>query len=360
MASWAGSSGPRAAAGGAAAELRLVSLTVRRSRAGGGLRVPPAAGAGVPLARLRCSLRAWALIPEKQPCGVSRARPPVPGSGHRSHSLLHLAGLGEPQDSATDRILEGWAPWGLPQEPDSAAVLNPKHPTGARQHPAVGPCGMPSPTRPLAHLSPACACWLDENRSSPHISQEEAADSPGPPSLPLGTQLFLPGPPPTRQVRGVVCPLAHTQSHPRKALDRPVRVGSALSHESHTEAGKPPGALVSRHCASPAGQGVRSEPSESPHSRCLQRPAHDHSRQKRTPPGEGWGQAGARALPHRELAATRKGDRLLPAGEGSRRLCNPQGAGAAGGRPLAQPSRSASRLPGPLPQSRAGGGAGWG
>lgn len=61
MVSWPRSSGP-----GVVAELRLLSLTVRRSRGVGGLWAPSEARAGVPLARLRCSLRAWAFIPETE------------------------------------------------------------------------------------------------------------------------------------------------------------------------------------------------------------------------------------------------------------------------------------------------------
>lgn len=91
-----GSSGSRVEA-----ELRLVSLTVRHSRGGGGgLRAPPAARAGVPLARLRCSLRAWAFIPEKQPCEVSRAQAQASGATpHAGHCSVQQA-CKEPQDSA--------------------------------------------------------------------------------------------------------------------------------------------------------------------------------------------------------------------------------------------------------------------
>lgn len=59
-------SGPRSSGPWAVTELRLVSLTVRRSRDVGGLWAAPEARAGVPLARLRCSLRAWAFIPETE------------------------------------------------------------------------------------------------------------------------------------------------------------------------------------------------------------------------------------------------------------------------------------------------------
>ena len=46
----------------------------------------------------------------------------------------------------TDRILEGWAPWGLPQEPGSPAILNPKHPPGAWRHAAISPLRDARPT----------------------------------------------------------------------------------------------------------------------------------------------------------------------------------------------------------------------
>ena len=141
MASWAGSSGPRAAAGGAAAELRLVSLPVRRSRAGGGLWAPPAAGAGVPLARLRCSLRAWALIPEKQPCGVSRAslqfRAQDTGATHAGHCSVQRAS-GSRRTLPTDRILEGWAPWGPPPGARQPSHLEPQTPHRSPTVPCSG------------------------------------------------------------------------------------------------------------------------------------------------------------------------------------------------------------------------------
>lgn len=74
MASRAGSSGPWAASGRLVAGLRLVSLTVRRSRGGGELQAAPGAGPDVPLARIRCSLRAWAFIPETGPMQVQGQR----------------------------------------------------------------------------------------------------------------------------------------------------------------------------------------------------------------------------------------------------------------------------------------------
>ena len=46
----------------------------------------------------------------------------------------------------TDHFLEGWAPWRLPQEPGSPAVLNPKHPPGAWRHTAVNPLRDAKPT----------------------------------------------------------------------------------------------------------------------------------------------------------------------------------------------------------------------
>lgn len=346
MASWAGSSGPRAAAGGAAAELRLVSLTVRRSRAGGGLREPPAAGAGVPLARLRCSLRAWALIPEKQPGGVSRARPPVPGSGHRSGSCcspLRPAGLGEPQESAHGPHPGRLRTLGAPPGARQPGHPEPQTPHRSPRAHCSGSLRDAKPTlSPGPPWHPACARWLDENAHPPHISQEEAADLPGPPSPPLGTQLVLPGPPPTRQVRGVMCPLAHTHSHPRKALDRPVQVGSALPTRATLKLGSHPEHWSPVTAASPASQGFCSEPSESPHSCCLQRPAHDHSRQKQTPPGEGWGQAGPRALPYQALAAKREGDRPASSRRGKPAPLQPTG-GRGCGRKAAPLSPAAER-----------------
>lgn len=89
MASWPGSSGPWAAAG-----LRLVSLTARRSRAGGGLRAAPEARAGVPLARLRCSLRAWALIPGTEAERGKRSEPPAGPSGPRAREPPLTLGAG--------------------------------------------------------------------------------------------------------------------------------------------------------------------------------------------------------------------------------------------------------------------------
>lgn len=74
MASWPGSW---------AAGLRLVSLAERRSRDAGGLRAPPEARAGVPLARLRCSLRAWAFIPETE---ATQGEQPQPMEA-RPHAL---------------------------------------------------------------------------------------------------------------------------------------------------------------------------------------------------------------------------------------------------------------------------------
>lgn len=82
MASWPGSW---------AAGLRLVSLAERRSRGAGGLRAPPKARAGVPLARLRCSLRAWAFIPETEATRVNSRSPwrpgPDPADSHRRNRL---------------------------------------------------------------------------------------------------------------------------------------------------------------------------------------------------------------------------------------------------------------------------------
>lgn len=63
MVSGVGSSGLWAASGGMGPGLRLVSLTVRRSWVGGECWVASEVRAGVPLARMRCSLRAWAFIP---------------------------------------------------------------------------------------------------------------------------------------------------------------------------------------------------------------------------------------------------------------------------------------------------------
>lgn len=57
------SSGLWTASGSMVAGLRLVSLTERRSRVGGELWAASEVRAGVPLARTRCSLRAWAFIP---------------------------------------------------------------------------------------------------------------------------------------------------------------------------------------------------------------------------------------------------------------------------------------------------------
>lgn len=79
MLSGRGSSGLWAASGSVGVGLRLVSLTVRRSPVGGELWAVSEVRAGVPLARIRCSLRAWAFIP-----GTER----VKKSGQRSHYLL--------------------------------------------------------------------------------------------------------------------------------------------------------------------------------------------------------------------------------------------------------------------------------
>ena len=85
MVSGRGSSGFWAASGSVGAGLRLVSLTVRRSLVGGELWAASEVRAGVPLARMRCSLRAWAFIPGTEA---------VKESGQRSHHpLLRLSKL---------------------------------------------------------------------------------------------------------------------------------------------------------------------------------------------------------------------------------------------------------------------------
>lgn len=152
-----------------AAGLRLVSLAERRSRGSGGLWAPSKARAGVPLARLRCSLRAWAFIPEMGGAGVNRLvqwRPPRalqhPVSGSSSHTCSGATGLPgrdgrlrppapsvQAGTSGSPRARQQGSRWG------SLVQGHPREPQGipAKRHLTPGPCPAPGPS-----CQPTCVC----------------------------------------------------------------------------------------------------------------------------------------------------------------------------------------------------------
>ena len=156
-----------------------------------------------------------------------------------------------------------------------------------------------------------CAHWLDENRSSaPHSTRRKPPTRHGTPAhLPEHSRAFSGH---LQHGRSEVrCAHSCTHQHPPgkpwtdlygwEALF-PNKATRKLRSHPELEAG-----LLSRPHPRPARASALSPPSAL-RSRCLQRPAHDHSKQKQTLRGEGRGQAGPRARPYQELAAKREGD----------------------------------------------------
>lgn len=153
-----------------AAGLRLVSLAERRSRGSGRLRAPSKARAGVPLARLRCSLRAWAFIPEM---GGAQGKQPEPveanlqgPSAPREAPLTPAQGRGPARERLqappTDPLPPGQA---LPTAPEpgsraAAGLSAPEAPVGAPGHTLLAPGPSPRGSKPTtASMTAGSPYW---------------------------------------------------------------------------------------------------------------------------------------------------------------------------------------------------------
>ena len=203
---------------------------------------------------------------------------------------------------------------------------------------------MPSPTRPLARPGPACARWLDRTAHPPTSHRRKPPTRRGPQPTTRNTAVPSWA---ASNMAGQRCGVPTlAQSHPRKALDRPVQVGALSPRRATLKLGSRPklrSPVTPRPW--PARASALSPPRAPTAAVCSVLPttAPDRSRHRR-------GRVGASGA---------KGTALPGAGShaGGRQSCfqrrgkpaplQPTGGRAAGGRLLrsAQPSRSASRLP---------------